>query len=130
MSDFSSLTTHHPSLELKMLRVVNNITGAILGVALLGGVLWLRLSFTAREMLFGYFTTTVNSPKANDALPIYPIIGMFVGGALVTIIIFVSSRRNKQRKAIGATTTDPIWIMAAVFVLSVAGGAIYGHNFG
>ncbi|HEX6461858.1 MAG TPA: hypothetical protein VFZ58_01135 [Candidatus Saccharimonadales bacterium] len=98
--------------------------------------MWLHLvsgdGFRAHKLFFGYITrsTATNSPRANDALLIYPIIGMFVGVALVTIIIFVSSRRNKRHIGTSADTTDPVWIMLAVLILSIAGGAIYGHHFG
>jgi glucan phosphoethanolaminetransferase (alkaline phosphatase superfamily) len=116
-----------------MLRTINNITGAILGVALVCGAIWFRVAdFTLHEMLFGYITrsTEGNSSQANDYLLIYPIIGTLIGGILVCIIIFLSSRRTKRRAQMGLSTTDPIWIMLAVVILSIAGGAFYGHNFG
>jgi hypothetical protein len=115
-----------------MLRTINNVTGAILGAALLSGVIWFRLSSTAQEMFFGYVarSTVANSPKANDALLIYPIIGMFIGAALVTITLFASHRRNKRRIAIGADTTDPAWIMVAAVVLPIIGATVFGHYFG
>jgi uncharacterized membrane protein YjgN (DUF898 family) len=116
-----------------MLRTINNIAGAILGIGLICGAVWFRvMDFAVHEALFGYITrsTAANSPKTNDALMAYPVIGTVIGLALVAIIIRVSSRRNKRRKEMGLSTTDPVWIMLAVLVLSIAGGAFYGHNFG
>ena len=116
-----------------MLRIINNVTGAILCVALVCGIVWFRVAdFTLHEMLFGYITQSseTSSPKANDALLAYPIIGTCVGLTLVLMIIFMSSRRNKRRIKTGADTTDPVWIMLAVLVISIAGSIIYGHYFG
>lgn len=115
-----------------MLRIVNNITGAVLGAALLCGVLWLRLSHISQEVIFGYFTrsNTANAPQANDSLLIYPIIGLFVGAVLADVVVLMTYRYNKRCAAMGAKTIDTTWIILAIVTLSVAGGAVYGHNFG